>query len=188
MSDDFRQKVIAFAGRALDMAPRCANEESTKLFLILPFIALLGFDDRNPHEVCPEHAADFSDKYKNRVDFAILKNDTPIIAIECKPVGAALKDDRGQLRSYFNAAPSVKMGVLTDGIVYEFYADSDEPNMMDNTAFLTVDLRQVAKGKVEESVFDGLRGLTKPAFDPENIAPRRSGSSSSATSCNNSTV
>lgn len=169
MSDDFRQKSTTFALRAVELAPRCANEESTKLFLILPFLHLLGYDDRNPHEVCPEHSADFSEKYKNRVDFAILKNDQPVIAIKCKCCGASLKDERGQLRSYFNAAPTVKMGVLTDGLVYEFFADSDEPNMMDQTAFLTVDLRQAAKGKVEEAALDGLRGLRKATFDPENI-------------------
>lgn len=169
MSDDFRQKVRAFAERAAALAPRCVNEESTKLFLILPFLNLLGYDDRNPDEVCPEHGADFSEKYKNRVDFAILKNEKPIIAIECKTVGMPLKDERGQLRSYFNAAPTVKMGVITDGLIYEFYADSDEPNMMDLTAFLILDLREVAKGKIENSVDEGLRSLQKSKFDPENI-------------------
>ncbi|WP_262272223.1 type I restriction enzyme HsdR N-terminal domain-containing protein [Microvirga yunnanensis] len=167
--DDFRQKLITFSERAVSLAPRCLNEESTKLFLILPFLNVLGYDDRNPHEVCPEHSADFSEKYKNRVDFAVLKEDRPIIAIECKCCGFELKDERGQLRSYFNAAPTVKMGVLTDGLVYEFYADSDEPNMMDQTAFLAVDLREVAKGKIEESALDGLRSLQKNLFDPENI-------------------
>ena len=80
------------------------------------------------------------------MDFAILKDTQPVIAIECKALGIPLKDERGQLRSYFNAAPTVKMGVLADGLVYEFYADSDEPNMMDQTAFLALDLREVAKG------------------------------------------
>jgi len=80
-----------------------------------------------------------------------------------------LRDERGQLRSYFNAAPTVKMGVITDGIVYEFYADSDEPNMMDPSAFLALDLREIAKGKIENSVDEGLRGLQKSNFDPENI-------------------
>lgn len=169
MTDEFREKLTAFAARAVELSPRCASEESAKLFLILPFLSVLGYDDRNPSEVCPEHAADFSDKYKNRVDFAILKDDRPVIAIECKACGAALKDDRGQLRSYFNAAPTVKMGVLTDGLVYEFYADSDEPNMMDQNAFLTLNLSGVAKGKVEDSVLDGLSKLQKSAFDPENI-------------------
>lgn len=167
--DDFRQKLKAFAERVVSLAPRCTNEESTKLFLILPFLNFLGYDDRNPDEVCPEHGADFSEKYKNRVDFAILKGGAPVIAIECKTLGMALKDERGQLRSYFNAAPTVKMGVITDGLVYEFYADSDEPNMMDQTAFLALDLREVAKGKIEDSVEEGLRSLQKSNFDPENI-------------------
>lgn len=169
MADDFRQKVKLFAERMVTLAPRCTNEESTKLFLILPFLNFLGYDDRNPDEVCPEHGADFSEKYKNRVDFAILKGAQPVIAIECKTLGTALKDERGQLRSYFNAAPTVKMGVITDGLVYEFYADSDEPNMMDATAFLALDLREVAKGKIEDSVEEGLRSLQKSNFDPENI-------------------
>lgn len=169
MSEEFRQKVKAFADRAVSLAPRCTNEEGTKLFLILPFLNLLGYDDRNPDEVSPEHGADFSDKYKNRVDYAIMKNDKPVIAIECKTVGMPLKDERGQLRSYFNAAPTVKMGVITDGLVYEFYADTDEPNMMDGNAFLVLDLREVAKGKIENSVEEGLRGLQRNSFDPENI-------------------
>ncbi|KXV75950.1 hypothetical protein AD953_05815, partial [Acetobacter malorum] len=84
-------------------------------------------------------------------------------------LGAPLKDDRGQLRSYFNAAPTVKMGVITDGMVYEFYADSDEPNMMDPNAFLSFDLHDIAKGKIEDSVVDGLKSLQKSNFDPENI-------------------
>ncbi|CEF54633.1 type I restriction endonuclease [Acetobacter ghanensis] len=169
MSDDFRQKFKAFSERMISISKRCTNEEATKLFLVLPLINFLGYDTMNPDEVCPEHNADFSDKYKNRVDFAILKENAPVIAIECKSLGAELKDDRGQLRSYFNAAPTVKMGVITDGMVYEFYADSDEPNMMDSNAFLSFDLHDIAKGKIEDSVVDGLKSLQKSNFDPENI-------------------
>ncbi|MDF7674225.1 type I restriction enzyme HsdR N-terminal domain-containing protein [Acetobacteraceae bacterium ESL0709] len=169
MSDDFRQKFRTFSERMINTSARCANEEATKLFLVLPLIGFLGYDITNPDEVCPEHNADFSDKYKNRVDFAILKEGSPVIAIECKALGAELKDDRGQLRSYFNAAPTVKMGVITNGMVYEFYADSDEPNMMDSNAFLTFDLHDIAKGKIEDSVVEGLKSLQKSNFDPENI-------------------
>lgn len=169
MSDDFRQKFKSFSDRMISISKRCTNEEATKLFLVLPLINFLGYDTMNPDEVCPEHNADFSDKYKNRVDFAILKDGALVIAIECKSLGAELKDDRGQLRSYFNAAPTVKMGVITDGMVYEFYADSDEPNMMDSNAFLSFDLHDIAKGKIEDSVVDGLKSLQKSNFDPENI-------------------
>ena len=161
MSDEFGDKLTAFAKRSVGLSDRCHNEELTKLFLVLPFVNFLGFDHRNPLEVCPEHAADFSDKYKNRVDFAILQNEQPIIAIECKCCGAPLKDERGQLRSYFNAAPTVKMGLLTDGLVFEFYADSDEPKTTDPNASSTVNLRDIAAGRLEESVSDGLKSLQK---------------------------
>ncbi|WP_130732464.1 type I restriction endonuclease [Komagataeibacter xylinus] len=169
MSDDFRQKFKVFSERMVGLAPRCSNEEATKMFLVLPFLQFLGYDIMNPDEVCPEHHADFSEKYKNRVDYAVLREGHPVIAIECKALGAPLKDDRGQLKSYFNAAHTVKMGVITDGLVYEFYADSDEPNMMDPNAFLSFDLREIAKGKIEDSVVDGLKSLQKSNFDPENI-------------------
>ncbi len=169
MSEDFRQRFKQFGERCVGFAPRCNNEESTKLFLVLPFLNFLEYDDRNPDEVCPEYSADFSEKYKNRVDFVILKNAKPVIAVECKGIGMPLKDDRGQLRSYFNAVATVKMGVLTDGLIYEFYADSDEPNMMDAKSFLPFDLREIARGKIEDSVDEGLRSLTKTVFSPENI-------------------
>jgi hypothetical protein len=123
MMDDFRKKVIEHAKDAVKKAPNCKSEQSVNMFLILPFIKILGYDTSNPAEVCPEHHADFSEKYKNRVDFAILIEEVPIIAVESKQCGAVLKDDRGQLRSYFNACKSIKMGVLSDGLVFEFYAD-----------------------------------------------------------------
>ncbi|MFG1347447.1 type I restriction endonuclease [Xanthobacter autotrophicus DSM 431] len=167
---EFRDRLVDLAKRASTAAPRCANEESTKMFLVVPMIAFLGYDPMDPNEVFPEHHCDFSEKYKNRVDFAIFKAEAPVIAIESKPVGApSLRDDRGQLRSYFNAAKTVKMGILTDGLIWEFYADSDEPNMMDANPFLRFDLREVAKGKVDDSALEGLYSLSKAQFDPENI-------------------
>lgn len=170
MTEDFRNKLVAFAAAAVSRAESCKNEESTKMFLILPFIRdVLGYDTNNPIEVHPEHSADFSEKYKNKVDFAIFQKGDPTIAIECKCPGASLKDDRGQLRSYFNAALTVKLGILSDGLVWEFYADSDQPNIMDDNAFLSIDLKDTAKGKSEDSAVKGLQSLRKEQFDPVNI-------------------
>ncbi|MEP9378862.1 hypothetical protein ABLE91_19250 [Aquabacter sp. CN5-332] len=80
-----------------------------------------------------------------------------------------MRDDRGQLRSYFNAAKTVKMGILRDGLIWEFYADSDLPNMMDENPFLRFDMKDLAKGQAEDSAVEGLFSLGKAAFDPENI-------------------
>lgn len=168
--DEFRSALVAFSERAMTIREHLKNEEATKVSLVQPFIALLGYDDRNPTELAAEHAADFSEKYRNRVDYAILKDMLPVIAVECKSVGNGKKDDRGQLKAYFNASKTVKLGILTDGIIYEFFVDSNAPNLMDEEPFLTVDFQAVAAGRLTDTVLDGLFSLIKTAFDPESIA------------------
>ncbi|WGD31538.1 type I restriction enzyme HsdR N-terminal domain-containing protein [Ancylobacter sp. WKF20] len=168
--DEFRTALLAFAERVQRVRGHIHNEEQTKVALVLPFISILGYDDRDPTEVAAEHAADFSDKYRNRVDYAVLKDLKPVIAVECKSVGNGRKDDRGQLKAYFNASRTVKLGVLTDGIVYEFFVDSQEPNMMDDEPFLLVDFDKVGKAQLTETLISGLYDFTKTRFDPDTIS------------------
>lgn len=167
--DEFRGGLIAFGERVQKVKAFLKNEEATKLTLIQPFIALLGYDPVDPTEVSVEHSADFSEKYKNKVDYAILKDGLPVIAIECKSVGNGKKDDRGQLKSYFNAAKSVKLGILTDGVIYELFVDSNEPNMMDDDPYLTVDFDKIVKGEIADTEIEGLYALSKTRFDPELV-------------------
>ena len=101
--------LIALAKKSLKIRAMCNNEESTKFHLVLPVIALLGYDPSNPYEVYPEYAAGFSDGDDRRVDLAILKDGRPEIAIECKTAGTNLASQRGQLRAYFNALLPVKV-------------------------------------------------------------------------------
>jgi len=132
----FQEQLIAFAQTALGRCANCANEEQTKLYLVLPFLRLLGYDALDPSQVVAESSADFSDKYKNRVDFLLVADGIPAIALECKPYGADLKNDRGQLKSYFNALSGGRVGALTNGLEYEFFIDSGESNHMDDEPFL----------------------------------------------------
>ncbi len=168
--EEFRQRVIAHARQAVSRAPRIDNEAKTNASLVQPFLAALGYDVGNPDEVSPEHHADFSEKYQNKVDYAILHLGHPVIALESKRCGAVMKDDRGQLRSYFNACPTVKLGILTDGLKYEFYADSDKPNMMDETAFLRVDFAEIAaNGSVDDNTLGGIAAIRSGLFNPEDV-------------------
>jgi hypothetical protein len=166
---DFRARLAERCKQIIQSAERCATEEATKQFLVLPFLTELGYNVFNPGEVVPEHHADFSEKYKNRVDYAIFRDGTPIIAIEVKSAGAALEQDRGQLRSYFNACTTVKLGILTNGLIYECFADTDEPNIMDGTAFLSFDIRAIADYKADERTLAGIEELRRERFDPANV-------------------
>ena len=169
-TEEFRQRLIAHAKLAVDRAAKVEFEASTNASLVQPFLTTLGYDVGNPDEVFPEHHADFSEKYQNKVDYAILHQGVPVIALESKCVGAPMKDDRGQLRSYFNACPTVKLGILTDGLKYEFYADSDKPNMMDETAFLRLDLAEVAKDSaIDDNTLGGVAAIRSGLFNPEDV-------------------
>jgi len=167
--EDFKQKLINQAKTMVVHAGKALGEAATNIALVQPFLGFLGYDVSNPDEVAPEHHADFSDKYKNKVDYAIMKNGAPVIAIESKKLGSVMKDDLGQLKSYFNACPTVKLGILTDGLKYDFFADSDSPNMMDDNAFLRLDMIEVAKGNIEDNSLRGLSAIRKSDFNPENV-------------------
>ena len=169
MSQDFRAALVAHAQIALERAGRAQSEAATQQYLIIPFIQLLGYDPLDPDEVIPEAHASFSDKFKNRVDYAICQSGQPVIAIECKKVGTLSEANRGELKGYFNAVPTVKLGMLTDGLTYQMYTDTGLENMMDDEPFAVIDLNDVAREQVGETELDALSRLRKGTFDPANV-------------------
>ena len=169
MSEEFKKPLLIHAKTAVERAEQAQNEEATKQFLIIPFLQLLGYDPLDPNDVIPEADASFSDKFKNRVDYAIRKEGVPVIAVETKKVGGLSEANRGELKGYYNAVPSVKLGILTDGLIYQLYSDTEEENLMDNEPFAVVDLAQVAQEQIADDAFDALLKLRRETFDPEDI-------------------
>lgn len=169
MDMEFTQQLIKAAKDIQSKAVHCKNEEMTKQFLVLPFIRFLGYDILDPQEVLPEHHADFSDTHKNRVDYAICSSNEPVIGIEVKLVGSDLDKKLGQIKGYFNAVPSIKMGIITDGMKYLCFADTIEKNIMDDREFMSFSLAEIGEGKLDDFTINGIRGLRKEAFDPDKI-------------------
>ena len=169
MSEEFKNRLLVHAKTAVERAGRAQNEEATKQFLIIPFLQLLGYDPLDPDDVIPEADASFSDKFKNRVDYAICKESVPVIAVEAKKVGSLSDANRGELKGYYNAVPTVKLGILTDGLIYQLFSDTEEENLMDNEPFAVVDLAGVAQEQIADDAFDALLKLRREAFNPEDI-------------------
>lgn len=167
---ELQARLASIATRSADIGPLCQNEESTKQFLVLPVIGALGYDYTNPFVVRPEFAADFHDASRDRVDYVIMIDGNPVIAVECKKVGTDLSACRGQLRGYFTALRSVRLGILTDGLRFEFFVDCDAPNVMDEEPFVTLDLEAAARAPVPDDVVDALSLLTQSSFRPESLA------------------
>jgi len=168
--DEFRATLTAIAERSAAVKHTCANEESTKHFLILPIVGALGYDYTDPFVVQPEFAADFRDNERERVDYVVMRDGTPIIAIECKKAGADLAANRGQLRAYFSALQSVRLGILTNGTLFEFFADCETPNIMDTEPFVTLDLEAATRAPIAPDVLEALSLITQSRFEPEMVA------------------
>jgi predicted type IV restriction endonuclease len=63
----------------------------------------------------------------------------------------------------------VKLGILTDGLTYQLYSDTEEENLMDNEPFAVVDLAEVAQEQIADDAFDALLKLRRETFDPADI-------------------
>lgn len=131
----------------------------------MPFISLLGYDVFDPSEVVPEYTADVGIKKGEKVDYAILQDGQPVILFECKKCDENLEDGThvSQLIRYF-AATEVRIGVLTNGIVYRFFSDLEKTNQMDSIPFLEFNLLDM-----QESLLGELKKLTKPGFNLDEM-------------------
>jgi len=158
------EKIKTLADRAPKMLDHLQTEEATKNALVMPFIAALGYDVFNPMEVVPEFTADVAMKKGEKVDYAIKRGDEIVILVEAKKAGADLCEvHAGQLYRYFSVT-NARISLLTNGLVYRFFSDLDEPNKMDVKPFLEIDLRNL-----KEDLLAELRKLTKESFDLETM-------------------
>ena len=140
------------------------NEQATRNALVEPFIGLLGYDVHDLTEVRPESDADFGTKRAKKADYAILKDNVPIMLIECKPYGSDLDNHTSQLQGYFAADDYAQIGIMTDGGLYRFYSDLEKPNKMDDEPFLEFDIFDIQESLVKE-----LERFTQSKFNLNSI-------------------
>ncbi len=138
---EVKRRFNALAQRVKENAPYCENEEQTKISLVNPFIENLGYDVRDPKTVRLEFTADISGERGQKVDYAIMDGDRPVILIEAKSAGTKLPVKAPpQLSGYFMATDA-KLALLTNGVVYQWYnSDNSESHKISEKPFLTHDV------------------------------------------------
>ncbi len=160
---DFIDQIKALGDKVSRLKDSIQTEEATKTAFIMPFIAALGYDVFNPHEVVPEFVADLGIKKGEKVDYCILKDGKPIIIVECKHWKEELDVHKTQLHRYFHVTTS-RFGILTNGIIYRFFTDLVEPNKMDDKPFWEFNITDMSEQTVHE-----LKKYTKASFDIDQI-------------------
>lgn len=139
---EINEKIYNLADRIKQLKSNIQTEEATKQSFILPFFQVLGYDVFNPLEFVPEFTADVGIKKHEKVDYAILKDGEPLILIEAKSCTEKLDKHASQLFRYFGTTKA-KFAILTNGIVYNFYTDLEQPNIMDSQPFYILDMENL---------------------------------------------
>jgi len=160
---DFKDQIKILTDRVVKLKDQILTEEATKNAFIMPFLQTLGYDVFNPLEVVPEYVTDIGTKKGEKIDYAIIKDNNPVILIECKHWAQNLSIHEGQLLRYFHVSKA-KFGILTNGIVYRFYSDLVEANKMDEKPFLELNITDIKDNQIEE-----LKKFHKSYFDVESI-------------------
>ena len=160
---DFKDEIKKLGEQFVNRKDKVTTEEGTKTSFVLPFIRVLGYDDADPCEVMPEFTTDIGMKKGEKVDYAILSNEKPIIIIECKHLKEKLDVHKTQLERYFHVTDA-KFAILTNGQTYRFYTDLVAPNKMDIVPFLEIDITDFKEIEVLE-----LSKFQKSRFDANEI-------------------
>jgi Uncharacterized conserved protein len=161
---DLAARLTELAAKTQQHREVLLTEQAAKTALVMPFINLLGYDVFNPSEVVPEYSADVGTKKGEKVDYAICIGGKLSILIECKPSAGELTiNHASQLYRYFSVTDA-RLAILTNGVVYKFFSDLDQPNKMDSQPFFTLSLDAIRKSDVRV-----VEGFTKARFDIDAI-------------------
>jgi hypothetical protein len=117
------------------------DETQTRDNLIHPFFNILNYEKLKDYS--HEYIADMGEKKGRRVDLAItLGNKEPLMLVECKSVTSKLNDNHfRQLNEYCLYTPTSKVGILTNGIIYNFHTiNSKEKKGLNSKPFFSFDL------------------------------------------------
>lgn len=145
---DLATKLVELENRTSQHRELLLTEEAAKTALVMPFLQALGYDVFNPSEVIPEFTADVGIKRGEKVDYALCIDGKVSILVECKPSSVALDlKHASQLFRYFSTTDT-RVAVLTNGVDYQFYSDTDQPNKMDDKPFFIFSMDKIRRTDV----------------------------------------
>ncbi len=161
--EELKSKLETLYQRVDGLKDNINTEEATKNAFIMPFLQIMGYDIFNPTEVIPEFTADIGTKKGEKVDYAIMKDNEPVIIIECKHWKEKAEAHNSQLHRYYNVSKA-RFGIMTNGIIYNFFTDLEKANIMDEKPFLTIDLSNLKDNSIKE-----LKKFSKQTFNIDDI-------------------
>jgi len=128
------------------------HEAKTRMYLVEEFFQILGFNRGFENgNLVPEYDADFANLKGKKVDYAILFRHKPELIVEVKKASTKLNDKHlSQLNEYFNNTNESKIGILTNGVLYQFYCRNKNGNTgLHPTPFYSFDFSNIEGSSIE---------------------------------------
>jgi len=129
---------------------RCSNEAQTRFVLIEPILEILGYSRID--DMATEINAGWGKKNDKADIGLIVKGKIPEIIVECKRYGKKLTDkEASQLNNYFVNTKNSKLGILTNGIEWRFYAPNESTKEMKlyEIPFVVLDFSEITEELLE---------------------------------------
>lgn len=144
---------------------RCTNEAQTRQILIEPLLEILGYsriDDQ-----ATEINAGWGKKNDKADIGLIVKGKIPEIVVECKKYGKKLTDkEASQLNNYFINTKNTKLGILTNGLDWKFYAPNDATKEM---RLYEVPFLELNLAEIDDALFEQLSKFHKNNIDLKEL-------------------
>jgi predicted type IV restriction endonuclease len=162
MPEDFETKLVAIAERTMRIKAHCVGEDATRIYLVMPFIELLGYDAGDPAVIVPE--------FEERIGFAIMVDGQPAIGLEAVSSARPSHQAQQRMRAFCDSARPAKLGIATNGVVFEAFIDSQQPDTLDTDPFLRIDLARIAAGDIDRQSIDLLKMVRAANYNASAIA------------------
>jgi hypothetical protein len=136
---------------------------ATRHSLVFPFLEAFGYDIWDPGEVCLNLDTKPHGEPGQQVNIVLKEQGVPLICFDVKAIGTALDAHVEPLARYFKSSKTVSLAVLTDGVEYRFFTDSDKIHQIDKRPFLILHMEDLDLPK------DVLKRFHKAFYSPEAI-------------------
>ncbi|MBG6289292.1 hypothetical protein [Pseudomonas nitroreducens] len=156
----FFEKLDAFAGKARQESISNKNSNTTGTRSVHAFLrSILEYGIDNPDEIICDYSCRIGENRVEQLAYAIVLDQSIHCLVKQVEHGTRMGAFQRNALSRAHNACAASLSILTDGRVYEFFADLLTPGIMDRTPFLVVDLRNIDAPSVSK-----LKLLTKSAY------------------------
>jgi len=164
----YKVELAAFAKNIRTLQKYIRNRETVRQSLVVPFFKILGWDVYNPGEFMAGYAVETPHGKTLVADFAILKNDLPLILIQTYFEEGSFAEEYAKLAALYRLVATDKIAIITNGIDWRFFADGNEVGVLDPEPYLTLNLGEKTRAEdlavldpYHKEVFD-LTPILKP--------------------------